>query len=82
MSDYHLPTESEIEAIKRKYTVGSRVELISMYDPYIVSLHEGSKGTIVGVDPWGDLDMKWDNGSTLKLIVGVDQFKVIEVAEE
>ena len=82
MSNYHLPTKSEIEAIKRRYPPGTRIELIEMYDPYIVSLHKGSKGTVLCVDPWGDLEMKWDNGSGLKLIPNVDEFKVIETHKD
>lgn len=77
MSSFKPLTPSQMEAREKRFPVGARVELISMDDPYNKTLTEGSKGTITRVDPFGDLEVDWDNGSTLKLIVGEDQFKVI-----
>ena len=73
MSSFKPLTPSQMEAREKRFPVGARVELISMDDPYNKTL----KGTITRVDPFGDLEVDWDNGSTLKLIVGEDQFKVI-----
>ena len=47
-----------------------RVKLIKMQDPY--PLKSGSMGTIVGRDDVGDYLVRWDCGSSLKLIPGVD----------
>ena len=35
----------------------------------------GTRGTVVDVDGIGQLVMKWDNGRTLSLVPGVDQFR-------
>lgn len=58
--------------IKRQYPAGTRVELIEMKDPQAPPPH--TKGTVVGVDDMGDILVNWDNGSSLKLIYGVDIF--------
>jgi Domain of unknown function (DUF4314) len=55
--------------------VGKRIKLIKMYeDPFPVE--PGQCGTVyhVGADV---LNVKWDNGRSLGVIVGVDEFEVI-----
>ena len=37
----------------------------------------GTKGFIDFVDDIGTIHMKWENGSTLGLVVGTDEFKII-----
>ena len=65
------------EFMKKRYPVGTRVELIKMgNDPNPVA--PGTKGTVVYVDDMGQIGMKWDDGRTLSLIPGEDIFKVIE----
>lgn len=57
-----------------------RVRLIHTSDPY-TDLESGAMGTVVGEnkDPWGDtvVHIKWDDGSTLSLIEGVDTYEFI-----
>ena len=58
--------------INPKLEVGDRIVLIHMQDP-LSPVTIGTKGEVVGVgyDPWSNepvYSMKWDNGSTLKLI--------------
>lgn len=68
--------KNRISAINRIYPYGTRVELVSMADdPRPVP--PGTRGTVVGIDDMGHLLMQWDNGSTLKLIWGVDDFNKI-----
>lgn len=55
---------------------GMRVELIQMEDPH-TKLKKGDKGTVDFVDDIGQLHVKWDSGSTLALIPGVDIWKLI-----
>lgn len=62
--------------MKTKYPVGTRIELISMDDPFN-PVPSGTKGTVAFVDDAGHIHMKWDNGRTLALIEGVDEFIVI-----
>ena len=66
----------QLELRRRQYPIGTRIELCFMDDPY-TKLRPGDKGTVTGVDDMGDIQVSWDTGSTLKLIVGVDSFKVV-----
>lgn len=72
------PTEKEIQCTKTQYPAGTRIVLISMDDPY-TNLRNGDLGTVDGVDDAGQIMMKWDNGSGLSLIPGVDSFRKVEV---
>lgn len=65
----------KIEALKNRYPEGTRIELISMDDPY-TKLKSGDMGTVVGVDDAGQIVMNWDRGSSLSLIPGEDSFKI------
>ena len=65
----------EVEKIKKLFPVGTRVRLIHMDDPQAVP--SGTLGTVDYIDDDGQLHMKWDNGRTLALIYGVDQFETI-----
>ena len=67
------PTREQVENIRKRYPVGTRIVLHSMSDPY-VHIPAGTKGTVVYVDDMGQLGMRWDTGSSLALIPGVDSF--------
>lgn len=56
--------------------IGDRVELIRMDDPY-TKLKSGDKGTVRLIDGIGQIHVNWDNGSTLALIPGEDEYKLI-----
>lgn len=65
---------------------GKRVELVFTDDKY-TKLRPGSKGTVYGRYTVKDhkgrmlqdvLDVKWDNGSNLSLIIGKDAYKIRE----
>ena len=60
------------EKIRNQYPVGTRIELVAMDDPQAPM--PGTRGPVKGVDSAGDLLMRWDTGSGLKLIVDVDKF--------
>lgn len=62
--------------IRKRYPEGSRVELIFTGDPH-TSLKAGDTGTVVCVDDMGTVHINWDNGSTLGMITGVDEFRVL-----
>lgn len=47
-------------------TKGERVELIHCNDPY-TRLKPGDRGTVLLVDSWGTVHVKWDSGSSLGL---------------
>lgn len=69
-----MPSRAEVTALREQYKVGTRLELISMDDPY-TQLKTGDRGTVEGVDDAGQIMMKWDRGSSLSLIPGVDSFR-------
>jgi hypothetical protein len=47
-----------------------------MDDPYPVP--QGTEGTISGIDGIGQIQVKWDNGSTLSVIEGIDNFDILD----
>ena len=69
---------------KEMYPPGTRLELISMDDPY-APVPPGTRGTGQYVDDASQIGMKWDDGRTLSLIPGEDSFRKLtpeELAEE
>ena len=63
------------EEMLLRYPIGTRVRLIQM-DDYQAPI-SGTLGTINNIDDVGDLMVSWDDGSSLKLIVGIDAFEVV-----
>ena len=73
-----FPSKEVVERLKKEYPKGTRIVLISMDDPYS-RLVSGDKGTVNYVDAGGTIHMKWDRGSRLGLVYGVDSFhKIID----
>lgn len=63
------------EEMLLRYPIGTRVKLIQMDD--VQAPIPGTFGAIINIDDVGDLMVSWDDGSSLKLIVGIDAFEVI-----
>lgn len=61
---------------KEMYPKGTRIELISMEDPY-APIEPGTQGTVEFVDDMGQIHMRWDNGRTLALVPSEDNFRKI-----
>ena len=70
-----LPSREYIEDLRRIYPAGATVELIEMDDAQAPPT--GTQGKIFGVDALGAVLVKWDNGSMLSLIPGVDSFRIV-----
>lgn len=70
----------EIERLREKYAVGTRVVLDYMEGES--RMHPGLEGTVTGVDDIGQIHVKWENGSGLALNTEVDTFHCLEPAEE
>jgi len=64
-----------LEYLKKEYPKGTKVELIQMDDVKAPPI--GTKGTVIGVDSIGSIIVKWENGSSLNVIYGID--RVIKV---
>lgn len=71
-----FPSRKEVQKIVEMYPSGTRIKLLAMNDPQAVPA--GTTGTVVSVDGIGQIKMAWDNGSTLKLVPGEDEFEVIK----
>lgn len=56
--------------LKTIYPVGTKVRLVKMDDPHPVP--KGTLGTVIGVDDIGSLLVKWENGSCLNVLYGID----------
>lgn len=77
----NFPPQEQVEALRRRYPPGTRLQLISMQDAYATVL-PGTKGTVTTVDDAGTIHMKWDNGRTLGLIPGEDSYKKVGKPKE
>ena len=71
-----FPNKEQIELLRKKYPTGTRVELLQMED--VQAPPRGTKGTVYGVDDTGSLMVRWDNGSGLNVIYGVDSCRVVQ----
>ena len=61
------------------YPKGTKIKLNSMQDDYPVP--SGTKGIVDFIDDAGQIHVNWNNGSSLALIYGVDDFEVIKNKE-
>ena len=66
----------KVKQLSERYPKGTRVQLVSMEDPY-TPVPPDTEGEVTFVDDAGSIHMKWDNGSSLALIPGVDSFRVL-----
>ena len=71
-----FPNETTIDMLRKKYPVGTRLELVQMDD--VQAPPAGTRGTVIGVDDIGSLLMKWDNGSGLNVVYGVDIVRKVD----
>ena len=69
-------SRTELEALRREYPAGTRVELLRMDDPYYPP-PAGTKGTVKSVDDTGTIHVNWDNGSSLGVVYGIDLCKKV-----
>lgn len=68
-----------VESLKKQFPVGSRVELIKMDDKQAPPI--GTRGTVKGVDDIGSIMVSWDNGSSLNVIYGEDECRILDVVK-
>ena len=69
-------TNAELEYLRETYPKGTRVELVSMEDPWS-TLKPGEKGTVIAVDDIGTIHVSWDCGSSLGIVYREDEVKKI-----
>ena len=75
------PSMEQIEALRKEYPAGTRIELLAMDDAFAPP--PGTLGTVIAVDDAGSLVTKWDNGSGLNVILDAgDRIKKQIMTEE
>ena len=75
MPNMRFPSREQVAALREKYPEGTKIELIKMGEG--INPPSGTIGEVIAVDDAGQLMMRWETGSTLSLIPGVDSFKVV-----
>ena len=70
-----FPSKAAIERLRRKYPIGTKVELVSMNDKQAPPA--GTIGKVWGIDDAGSILVRWSNGSSLNILPDVDEFRVI-----
>ncbi len=68
--DMKFPSKEIVERVRREYPAGTRVELVRMDDVQAPPI--GTQGTVEGVDDTASVMVRWDNGSHLHVVYGVD----------
>ena len=68
-----FPDRDTVEWVRKEYPEGTRVILEAMND--VQAPPAGTMGTVRGVDDTASLIMRWDNGSGLNVVYGVDRVK-------
>ena len=72
--------EKQVNNIKEMYPAGTRIKLKYMTDDF--AIQGGMCGTVDFVDDAGQIHMLCDDGRTLPLIVGEDDFEIIDVSND
>ena len=67
---------SNLFTMEKTQLIGKRIRINYMEDPYPVP--QGTEGTISGIDGIGQIQVKWDNGSTLSVIEEIDNFDILD----
>ncbi len=76
-----FPSESYLEQLRKKYPVGTKLQLISMRNETYPVL-PGTVGEVTHIDDAGSIHMRWENGSSLALIPEIDSFQTVSEAKK
>ena len=69
-------SKNQLALLRKHYPTGARVQLTWMND--VQAPPVGTKGTVSGVDDAGSIMVRWDNGSSLNVVYGVDSCKLLK----
>ena len=70
-------SKAAIEARRARYKPGTRVELVRLGDDPYSKLQPGDQGWTEETDDAGTVFVKFDHGSTLGMLFGIDEIKVL-----
>ena len=76
MNNNRFPSKEAVNALRARFPIGTRVELVRMNDPH-TTLKPGDQGTVQSIDDIGTVFVDWDNGSGLGVVYGEDVIKRI-----
>ena len=71
-------SKETLQALRERFSPGTRVELVHMDDPYNTKLVPGCKGTVRCVDDMGTIHVSWDCGSSLGIVYGEDSCRKVD----
>ena len=74
-----MESRAKVERLRRTYPSGVKVELLEMDDPQAPPT--GTLGEVIAVDDAGQIIVRWQTGSSLSLIPGVDSFRIVRIAK-
>lgn len=77
---YYDRERNMAEGLRQMYPQGTRVECLSMMDPFS-PVPSGTRGTVFHVDDMATIHVHWDNGSSLGLVRGEDSFRKLSAEE-
>jgi hypothetical protein len=62
--------------MEKTQLIGKRIRINYMED--LTPVPEGTEGIITGVDDMGNIQVLWDNGSTLSVIEEIDDYEILK----
>ena len=66
-----------LKRIREEYPVGCTVEIIEMCDPYR-DMPAGLRGMVTHIDDTGTVFVKWENGSSIGALHGIDRVRRVK----
>ena len=70
----------QTERLREQYPPGTRVECVSMNDPF-APVPSGTRGSVMFVDDIAQIHVNWDTGSSLALNKDEDTFRKLSAEE-
>lgn len=61
--------------MEKTQLIGKRIRINHMDD--MLPVPDGTEGIITGIDDIGQIQVKWDNGSSLSIIEEIDDYEIL-----
>ena len=61
--------------MEKTQLIGKRIRINHMDD--MLPVPDGTEGIITGIDDLGQIQVLWDNGSTLSIIDEIDDYEIL-----
>lgn len=74
-----FPSRAIVEALRKQYPAGTRVELLEMNEPQAPPF--GTLGSVIGIDDIGSVMVHWDNGGSLSVVYGEDRIRIVSATK-